>query len=359
MLLNKKGSTFHFFALGIALLLIISIVSGCAKKGAASTNDAVATYKGGQYSKAEFASFLGVTSFLYPQYATVQDNPEFKDYMLKQAVTLKILSERASDASKKDADTKVKDQMTQMKQYFDSQGKDALDKQLKASNITQKDIEDYIHRSLVAMTDTDSKVTDQQIKDTYDTNLKADPKAFDVATVSHILIALQDSTTGKDIRTKDEALNRAKEVKDKLDKGGDFGALAKEYSDDPGSKDNGGKYENEHLATSQWDPEFKKAAAELPVNKVSDPIETSFGYHIMLVNSRTSDTFDNVKETLKSQVAEGLINDFVTKELETTLEYKSNLPAPSPSAAPVPAVPAPAAPAASVQPSAPASPEKK
>jgi foldase protein PrsA len=185
-----------------------------------------------------------------------------------------------------------------------------------------------------------NKVTEQQIKDDFAAKIKADKDTFTTATVDHILIALKDPTdqTGeKVLRTDAEALKRALEVKAKLDKGGDFAALAKEYSDDPGSKDNGGEYANAKI--SGYVAEFKKAASELPINKISDPVKTSYGYHVMKVKDRKVSTYEEVKESLRIGLADGLFNDFMKNEFPT-LEYKSNIPTPTPapSATPAPAV---------------------
>lgn len=355
-MLHHKNKRLSKVAFSLLLAAALVVTGGCGKKetgqAAAEQADAVATYKGGQITKTEMDSFIKTTSFFYPQFAYAGDSPEFKEYMLKQLVTLKIMSERASADSKKEAETKSKEQIKQMEDYFKSQGEDALDKQLKELNVTKQDIESYMLRNFTVMTDLDKKVTDQQVKDSYDQKLKENPHAFDVASVAHILVALKDTadpTGQKDLRTKEEALARANEVKQKLDQGGDFAALAKEYSDDPGSKDAGGKYENENLGTTMWDPAFKKAAEEQTVGQVGAPFESSFGYHIMRVDKREAEKLEGVKDSIKSELSEKIMQDFLNDELPK-LDYKANLPAPSPAAS---------APATGEQPAPAASPASK
>ncbi|OXM82601.1 peptidylprolyl isomerase [Paenibacillus rigui] len=334
----------------IAVLAVMTILTaaGCGKKaegdaGTAATTKADAkevlvTYKdGGKVTRGEFDTFLNVNLFFYKEYAQYKDDPAFQQDMMKQLVTFKILSSRADDKAKAEADTKAKAQIEQIKTYFGAQ-EGGLDKQLKDANLATKDVEDFVTRSMQAIAAMESKVTDQQVKEAYDKNLAADKNAYDVATVSHILIGTSDPATGKESRSKEDALKRAKEVQDKLKNGGDFVALAKEYSDDPGSKDKGGKYENVDI--SQWVPEFKNAAATLPLNQISDPVETSYGYHIMKVETRKTKTFDDVKADLRSQLAEPQIYDFVEKELPTLIE-SNKLPQPpaNPPAAATPASP--------------------
>ncbi|MFH5186700.1 peptidylprolyl isomerase [Paenibacillus sp. TAB 01] len=336
----------------IAVLAVMTILTaaGCGKKadgdagtGTAATtkadaNEVLVTYKdGGKVTRGEFDSFLNVNLFFYKEYAQYKDDPAFQQDMMKQLVTFKILSSRADDKAKAEADTKAKAQIDQIKTFFGAQ-EGGLDKQLKDASLTTKDVEDFVTRSMQAIAAMESKVTDQQVKDAYDKKLAEDKNAYDVATVSHILIGTSDPATGKESRTKEDALKRAKEVQDKLKNGGDFVALAKEYSDDPGSKDNGGKYENVDI--SQWVPEFKNAAATLPLNQISDPVETSYGYHVMKVEARKTKTFDEVKGDLRSQLAEPQIYDFVEKELPTLIE-SNKLPQPpaNPPAATTPTSP--------------------
>lgn len=306
----------------LSITIVASLLSGCG-----SNNKAVATYDGGKITQGELDAFTKVSSLFNPYMAGMSEDPAFVEMVLKQFTAIKVLSGRASDASKKDAETKTKEQMQQFDDYL-KQNKAEMEKQMKELKITRTDIQNYIKQSLTVMADLESKVTDKQLQDSYNNKLKEDSHVFDIATVSHILIGLKDPATGNDTRSKEVALNRAKEVKTKLDQGGDFKALAKEYSDDPGSKDNGGTYEN--APTAQWDPDFRKAIETLSINKVSDPVETQFGYHIMKVLSKSVQPLDQVKDALKQEATESMVTTFIEKEL-VDLHFESKLPAPSPS----------------------------
>ena len=65
--------------------------------------------------------------------------------------------------------------------------------------------------------------------------------------------------------------------------GEDFAKLAKEYSEDPGSKDKGGEYK---FPRGQMVPEFEAAAFSLGTNQVSDIVTTRFGYHIIKLSEK-------------------------------------------------------------------------
>ena len=86
-------------------------------------------------------------------------------------------------------------------------------------------------------------------------------------------------------RTEDQALASIDEIQSKLVNGGDFGELAKEYSDDTGSAAQGGDLgwigRNEGLDTT-----FENAAFALEVGQVSGPVKTQFGFHLIKVTAK-------------------------------------------------------------------------
>src|SRR5205085_6928370 len=67
-----------------------------------------------------------------------------------------------------------------------------------------------------------------------------------------------------------------------------FEALAKRYSEDPGSKDRGGQYQISRQDKS-WDPAFVNAAFRLKEGQISNPFKSKFGYHIVQLVQRNGD----------------------------------------------------------------------
>ncbi|TFH00368.1 MAG: hypothetical protein E4H13_07655 [Calditrichales bacterium] len=154
------------------------------------------------------------------------------------------------------------------------------------------------------------QVSDEQLQEKYNELTSADLSA----TVRHILFMTQGKTDAekKSIQAKaNTVLARAK-------KGEDFAKLAETYSDDPGSKNKGGLYENFKRGTMV--KPFEDAAFNLPIGAVSDLVETQYGYHIIQIVSRQKETrsFDEMKDELKKDLRKG-------KERETATEHIAKL----------------------------------
>ncbi|HZD49540.1 MAG TPA: peptidyl-prolyl cis-trans isomerase [Silvibacterium sp.] len=123
------------------------------------------------------------------------------------------------------------------------------------------------------------QVTDAEIEQYYNQHLK-DYQVDEQAKVRHILIKVD----GNDPKADAAAKAKAQDILNQLHKGANFADLAKKYSDDPGSKEQGG--ELGFLKRGATVPEFDKAAFSLPVGQISGLIRTKYGYHILEVEEK-------------------------------------------------------------------------
>lgn len=313
--------------LAVVAILCISLLAACNKGTTAETkNDetkdtsaVVAEYKGGTITENEFNHEVNMMKFFSPQYAQMFDMDEYKEILLEQEVAYKSLDESASEAAKTAG---AKQGEEQLKQFKTSVDPEQLATMLKEANLTEQDVKDYMTRVLTASEVMKEKVTDADVEKYYTDN----KKDYATATVRHVLIGLQ-SADGKTTRTDAQALKLAKEVKAKLDGGADFATIAKKYSDDTGSKDKGGLYENEKVGN--WVEGFKNAVLEQKIGVIGDPVKTDYGYHVIEVESRTEKAFADLtteeKETIKSQIASQKFSEYMSKEVPGMIT-KKNLP---------------------------------
>ncbi|MBT4916976.1 protein translocase subunit SecF, partial [Candidatus Peregrinibacteria bacterium] len=125
--------------------------------------------------------------------------------------------------------------------------------------------------------------------------------------VSHVLVqwAGTEHADASIVRTEDEAYDLIKEVQKKLKDGGEFTTIAKEYSEDPSTKETGGKYDEPVVEESTYPYDFEKAALGLEPGELSDIVKTQNGYHIIKV--------DQIRENVKYPKYQYEVIQFSTK----------------------------------------------
>ncbi|MGH1146206.1 peptidylprolyl isomerase [Bacillus pseudomycoides] len=206
-------------------------------------------------------------------------NKELKEtagkVVLQQTMLNKILLDKykvSDDEAKKKVEELKKQMGDNFKAYLTQAGaknEDDLKKKIKSQIAFEKAVK--------------ASVTEKEIKNLYKPKLKA----------SHILV--------KDEKT-------AKEIKEKLNNGEDFAVLAKQYSEDPGSKEKGG--ELSEFGPGETKPEFEEAAYKLEAGQVSDPIKSSHGYHIIkLTEKKELKPFDQEKDNIRKELEQKRLQD--------------------------------------------------
>ncbi len=121
---------------------------------------------------------------------------------------------------------------------------------------------------------TDTDMLNGMMREAYDRS-KQEVRA------SHILINCDPSASPEDTL---KAYNRAMEARKKIMDGAKFDAIAKEYSQDPSAKDNGGDLG--YFTVFQMVYQFEDGAYSTPVGQVSMPVRTRYGYHVIKVTDK-------------------------------------------------------------------------
>jgi peptidyl-prolyl cis-trans isomerase C len=212
--------------------------------------------------------------------------PLYEQGLLEDLIRIQILRARATPDDKttaqKTADKKMEAAVAQL-----GSG-EALDRQLKAVDLSRQDLlskwidaataENVLRRELHI------QITDSDVQKFYDEN----PSKFEqpeMVRASHILLMTIDPKTQAELSKEVKEAKRAR-MEDLLKRaraGEDFAKLAREYSEDPGSKDRGGEYT---FPRGQMAPEFEAAAFSLTVNQISDIVTTRWGYHIIKLSEK-------------------------------------------------------------------------
>jgi len=140
--------------------------------------------------------------------------------------------------------------------------------------------------------------TDEQLRAYYEQNLASFRTGEEKATARHILAAAVGVEGEADAR----AMARLDAARAELLAGKGWDEVAKEYSDDPGSKDSGGLYKN--FSPAQMVAEFAEAVRTQEIGAIGPPVKTQFGYHMIMVEARSPghQTFEEAKDRVRAQV---------------------------------------------------------
>src|SRR5439155_23129209 len=127
---------------------------------------------------------------------------------------------------------------------------------------------------------TNLKLEDTDVHKYYDDH----KNEYERVKARHILIRFKGSSVpagAKKELTEEEALEKVKALRARVVAGEDFATLAKAESDDVGSGANGGDLN--FFGHGQMVGPFDQAAFAAPIGKVTEPVKSQFGYHLILV----------------------------------------------------------------------------
>lgn len=239
--------------------------------------------------------------------------------VLQSLIQMQLLMNLATDADKTAGKALCTKRFDEIKTRSGSD--EALARQLKSVGMTaqelQKKMTEECTAEVVLERELKVNVTDDDVKKFYDEN----PAKFEqqeMVRASHILLSTRDMATGTDLSDEKKTAKhkQMEEILKRARAGEDFAKLAKEYSEDPGSKDKGGEYT---FPRGQMVPEFETAAFSLKTNEVSDIITTQFGYHIIKLSEKIPAQKVELAK-VAALVKQGLKNQTIQKEMPAYLE---------------------------------------
>ena len=250
--------------------------------------------------------------------------------VLQQMVTNDLIDQYAKDHNITVSQADIDKQEAQYKTQYPNGQWDEL---LKARGLTEQDVQDLIRRQLIIdrAVGGNIHISDAQIASYFQKNHAQFDKPA-MARARHILVP--------DLKT-------AQKVEADLKSGKDFATEAKQYSTDPGSRDKGG--ELGWFRKGQMVPAFESYAFSAPINQVSPPVKSPFGYHIIQVEERKpaqpatlASAHDQIAQQLRQQQEAPLIPQFL-QQLQANAKIDVNdprfagiFPTPGPAASAMP-----------------------
>ncbi|MFV9690803.1 MAG: foldase protein PrsA [Desulfobacteria bacterium] len=241
---------------------------------------------------------------------------EAKRDIIERLIERELLYQESQNKGIKVDKTAVKEQLETVKKGFPSETE--FKKKLSEMNLSEAELESNFMQRMAIQEFIDKEfvqkitISDKDTKAHYDSN----PDSFkqpEQVQASHILIKVDPK--GKATQ-KAEARKKMEMIQQKLHKGEDFAALAKEFSQCPSSSKGG---DLGYFGSGQMVKPFEEAAFALEAGKVSDIVETDFGFHLIkVVDKKPASTI--AYEDVKDRLGEYLKREEVRKKVNLYVE---------------------------------------
>jgi parvulin-like peptidyl-prolyl isomerase len=288
--------------------LVALLAAGCGGSDSVPS-DAVAKVGDQTITRAQYEQLLSQAKKSYASQKRDFPKAGSAEYEQLKNQAVQYLVQRAEFAQKADdldvniSDKQIDDRLDQIKkQYFGGSDK-KYRTQLKQQGLTEQQVRDDIQAQLVSeaifkKVTEDVKVTDADVKKYYDDH-KTQYGVPEQRDIAHILV-------------KKKAL--ADQLYQQIQGGANFAALAKKYSQDPGSKNQGGKLT---ISKGQTVAPFDQTAFLMRTGQVSHPVKTEFGYHIIKalgpIKAARTTPYSQVKQSIRQQLQQTKKNEAMTK----------------------------------------------
>lgn len=302
------------FAILLAFAAALLLAAGCGGGDSGSkslSSDAVAVVGDKTITKDEFDRAMAQAERAYkeqdrkfPKQGT-EDYEEVKKSAIRYLVNLAQYDQKGEELGVEVTDEEIDNRLEQTKKQYQWTQQE-YEQQLETQGLTDDEVRESIRASLLAeklfaRATANVKVEDPEVEKYYNQN----PTQYRTPAsreIRHILVkkrALADRLYGQ------------------LSNGGNFAQLAKKYSQDPGSKTQGGKMT---VARGQTVPAFDRTAFRLDIRELSRPVKTQFGFHLIQpltkIKSARKTPLSEVRESIRQQLLQEKKNETMREWVE-------------------------------------------
>jgi len=267
-----KNKITAIFAAALTAICFLTVNSFAADSKNAGDEKILAEVSGYKLTLKEFNDQV---ASLPPQLQmAVARNPQLKQQLLERWVQLTLMAKQARSE-------KMGDRPAVKKRIQD------MTNALLAQEYMKENVEGKV------------KVTDKEVKNYYKKH-KSEFVQPEQVRARHILVKVPAKA---DKKQWEEARKKAEMIRAKALKGEDFAKLAQKYSDDPGSKGRGGDLG--YFQKGRMVPEFEQAAFALKEGQISQPVKTTFGYHIIKSEGKKpskQESFKDVQQKIRRKL---------------------------------------------------------
>lgn len=279
----------NFFKKGILVLALAMFLSAC-------STGTVANINGDKVSEQEYEEAYRMHRNLYaaqfgeeflknPGQSGQTMEQELRGQVMDLMVLYSLMEQDLKDNGIEISSAEIDGANNETKQEMG--GEEGYEEFKNTTKFSDEDFERYNYQNLLYQKHLDyytnnvADITDEKVKEEYEAN----KDKYDTVEAAHILVATEDE---------------AKAVKERLDAGEDFAAVAQEVSTDEGSKVNGGALGQFNASTMV--PQFSEAAFAMEEGQISDPVQSEFGWHIIYLTAKHTG-LESAQEQIRQQLS--------------------------------------------------------
>ena len=318
---SEYGRYFRVLVTTLALLLLASPTLLAGQKE--PSKDTVAVVNGVEISRADFDAEISRARQQFAglgQPMSTARLSKIKKDVLESLIGRELLYQTSQKHGIKVDEATINNQLAMQKKRFPSETE--FNKVLSKNNLSEAAMRVQLERNMAIKEFIDKQfvqnvtISDKESKAYYESK----PEYFkqpEQVQASHILIKIDSEA---DESQKAQARKKIEKIQKRLQKGEDFAALAKEFSQCP-SKAKGGDLG--YFQRGQMVPAFEQVAFALKPGAVSDIVETRFGYHLIKVIGKKPETtipYKDVKDKLEQHLKREKIQKEVTLYVEKLKE---------------------------------------